>query len=434
MQEISKKSKRRILALVLCMATILGCMPFYSGSAYAADGSITLSHGSRVEYGTHFTTKMYADGSTDNIVYCLEPGKWMPDEGSYQYDLLSKDSAIRKAMYYLKGNTESITVYHEQISREQIKRGDLEFVKISDGDLERLANVPFKITSLTTGENHVIVTDKNGYASTAAKWNQHTENTNAGKTSEDGVWFGEGKPDNSKGALLYDDYEIEELRCDANKGRKLVKIKVSIYKDAVSVPLGTLTNDKIEIGTTAKDGKDNDKLIDSKGEVTIVNTVKYKNLTAGKEYVAKGMLMDKATNKPVKINGKEVTAQTVFTAKESSGSTDVIFTFDINEYEGNDIVVFEKLYDTETDILVANHEDINDEGQSVRVDRPDVPLAPDSPKTGDDNNILLWIILFISAGTAITFVKVRSALKKKHRKAMYKKRIEDSKEFYGEWQ
>lgn len=103
MQETSKKSKRRILALVLCMATILGCMPFYSGSAYAADGSITLSHGSRVEYGTHFTTKMYADGSTDNIVYCLEPGKWMPDEGSYQYDLLSKDSAIRKAMYYLKG-------------------------------------------------------------------------------------------------------------------------------------------------------------------------------------------------------------------------------------------------------------------------------------------------------------------------------------------
>lgn len=34
----------------------------------------------------------------------------------------------------------------------QIIRGDLEFVKVSDGDLNRLANVPFSITSKTTGE------------------------------------------------------------------------------------------------------------------------------------------------------------------------------------------------------------------------------------------------------------------------------------------
>ena len=46
----------------------------------------------------------------------------------------------------------------------QIIRGDLELVKVSDGDLSRLAGVPFTITSKTTGESHTIVTDQNGYA------------------------------------------------------------------------------------------------------------------------------------------------------------------------------------------------------------------------------------------------------------------------------
>ena len=40
----------------------------------------------------------------------------------------------------------------------QIKRGDIEGVKIGAGTHKRLANVPFRITSKTTGENHVVVT------------------------------------------------------------------------------------------------------------------------------------------------------------------------------------------------------------------------------------------------------------------------------------
>ncbi|MFR6421058.1 MAG: SrtB-anchored collagen-binding adhesin, partial [Coprococcus sp.] len=44
----------------------------------------------------------------------------------------------------------------------QIKRGDIEGVKIGAGTHKRLADVPFRITSKTTGENHVVVTDDNG--------------------------------------------------------------------------------------------------------------------------------------------------------------------------------------------------------------------------------------------------------------------------------
>ena len=70
----------------------------------------------------------------------------------------------------------------------QIKRGDIEGVKIGAGTHKRLADVPFRITSKTTGEHHVVVTDDNGQFSTSAEWASHKHNTNAGKTSEDGVW------------------------------------------------------------------------------------------------------------------------------------------------------------------------------------------------------------------------------------------------------
>ena len=65
----------------------------------------------------------------------------------------------------------------------QIKRGDIEGVKIGAGTHQRLADVPFRITSKTTGENHVVVTDDNGQFSTSADWASHKHNTNAGKTS-----------------------------------------------------------------------------------------------------------------------------------------------------------------------------------------------------------------------------------------------------------
>ena len=101
---------------------------------------------------------------------------------------------------------------------DQVYRGDLEFVKVSDGDLNRLANVPFSITSKTTGESHVIVTDRNGYVSTSADWMPHTSNTNRGESSSDGIWFGTSEPDDTKGAMPYDTYVIEEQRCEANEG------------------------------------------------------------------------------------------------------------------------------------------------------------------------------------------------------------------------
>jgi hypothetical protein len=104
----------------------------------------------------------------------------------------------------------------------QIKRGDIEGVKIGAGTHKRLAGVPFKITSKTTGGSHIVVTDDNGQFSTSSSSTSHKQNTNAGTSSQDGVWFGTSELDDSKGALLYDTYEIEELRSDSNKEYTLI--------------------------------------------------------------------------------------------------------------------------------------------------------------------------------------------------------------------
>ena len=307
------------------------------------------------------------------------------------------------------GVKETVLVYNEQSVLEQVKRGDLEMVKVSDGDQKRLANVPFTITSLTTGESHTIVTDKNGYASTAAAWNRHTHNTNAGKTSEDGIWFGEAEPDDSKGALIYDDYEVAEQRCEANQGMKLLKIKVSVYKDSVTIPMGTMTDDHIEIGTTATYDT-GQKVSKADKSVTIEDVVRYSDLQAGKTYIIKGKLIDKSTGMPLLVDGKEVVSEKEFTAENSSGEVMVSFTFDASDLSSRKIVVFENLYEDDTEI--AAHADIADEGQTVSLES-DHPS--NSPKTGDDTKLYVLFALMVAAGLAATAVQV--VRKKKHSNA-----------------
>ena len=47
---------------------------------------------------------------------------------------------------------------------------------------------------------------------------------------------------------LIDTYVIEEQRCETNEGMNLLKIEVTVYRDSVTIDLGTLTDDRIEIG------------------------------------------------------------------------------------------------------------------------------------------------------------------------------------------
>lgn len=100
-------------------------------------------------------------------------------------------------------------------------------------------------------------------------------------------------------------------------------------------------------------------------ELTFVDTVSYIGLIPNKEWVVKGKLMDKKTNKPLLIDGKEVVSEAKFTPTESDGTVDVTFKVNTSSLVGKDIVVFEKLY--YHDVEFANHEDINDKDQTINV-------------------------------------------------------------------
>jgi hypothetical protein len=153
------------------------------------------------------------------------------------------------------------------VFRNEVIRGDLSFVKVSESSMQRLAEVPFLITNKTTGEAHVIVTDSNGFASTDSNWNKHTVKTNKNdcltdkndsvtETAPDpfaGIWFGLGEfgsmaeADDDRGALPYGRYLIDELPCSANEGKHLIKgVEIFVYKNNVNIDMGTMIDENID--------------------------------------------------------------------------------------------------------------------------------------------------------------------------------------------
>ena len=241
------------------------------------------------------------------------------------------------------------------------------------GTHKRLADVPFRITSKTTGESHIVVTDDNGQFSTSAEWASHKHNTNAGKTSEDGVWFGTSEPDDSKGALPYDTYIIEELRSDSNKGFELIPpFEIVVSRNNLVIDLGTLTDEyekEITIHTTAT-SKDGEKTILAGKEVTIVDTVKLDGLKKGTKYQLVGWQMLKEENAELIIDGKRVENDYTFVADDEAMKVEIAYTFNASELGGKNLVTFEELYDVsnpDEPVKVAEHKDIEDDGQTVLI-------------------------------------------------------------------
>ena len=193
-------------------------------------------------------------------------------------------------------------------------------------------------------------------------------------------------------------------------GKKIVAFEDVIYE---GISIGThedLTDEDQtisypEIHTTAVNGTDGSKTMVLGTNVILVDTVTYKGLTAGKTYVVKGTIMDKASGEPI-----GVTAETTFTAEASDGSVEVTFTFDTTKLQGKTLVVFETLYDTQSNQIV-DHSDLTDEDQTVSV-----PVQPAIPPvvTGDDSSPMLYVLGLLAALAAA--VAVATTLVRRKRK------------------
>ncbi len=300
---------------------------------------------------------------------------------------LHTDKAVRH--FTIRQDGQVVEYRDGDAAYNQVIRGDLMFIKVGEGGgahMGRFANVAFKLTSQTTGESHIVVTDENGEVRTTTEWNPHSQNTNGNDGVEDegvwddhaGTWFGlttEGwmvETQDGLCALPYDTYTLEELPCEGNQGYELVSIpNITISRNNTTIELGTI-DDQFEgvpeIGTTAT--VDGEHMAEPAGEVTITDTVTYKNLKVGQGYKLSGVLMDKSTGEPLLINEQQITAELEFTPTSSEGTVELTYTFDASALAGRVVVVFEDLYQDES--LVASHADLEDEGQTISFGQPEI--------------------------------------------------------------
>lgn len=159
---------------------------------------------------------------------------------------------------------------------------------------------------------------------------------------------------------------FEDIDTSALRGKTLVAFETLSIGDVELVIHADIDDNaqtvKFPDLQTTLVGEDNVVRVDE--EVTLVDTVHYSNLVVGKEYTVDGILMDKATEKPLKdANGEVVTGTTTFIAEAEEGDVEVIFTFNSSLLRGQTTVAFETLKFQNIEVVV--HADINDEGQTV---------------------------------------------------------------------
>ena len=168
------------------------------------------------------------------------------------------------------------------------------------------------------------------------------------------------------GATKYQ-YKVEELDTEETFGYQLPDSQTVELSEG-EIASVSFHNKPIEIGTKAT--VEGEKEIDPLDKVTLTDTVSYTGLVPGKEYRATGVLMDKETGEKLLVDGKEITAETVFVPETKNGSVDVTFIFDATGLHGKEIVVFEDLY--RENIKVAAHADITDDDQTIKVKTPEI--------------------------------------------------------------
>ena len=261
-----------------------------------------------------------------------------------------------------------------------VERGDFDMRKINGDSQQTMANIEFKITSMTTGESHTVMTDANGYYSSEASWNKHTQDTNGGK-ADSGLWFGLYKedgsdeyremtePDDSLGALPYDTYMIEEIRGKNNENMTMFHDIFTISRDKYTVHLNNVENEEMVIITKAHNNIDGKKIIPATEEAVIIDTVSYEGLVRNKEYTLVTYLADGETGELLKdAKGAVITGETAFTPKMKTGTVDVELKFDASLLQGKTGVIFEYLYEgtgSKKEGPVAKHSDLEDRDQTV---------------------------------------------------------------------
>lgn len=157
------------------------------------------------------------------------------------------------------------------------------------------------------------------------------------------------------------------------------------------------------LSTTArKKGDEHSQRVKSKGG-TIVDIVAYEGLIVGKEYTLKGQLYERRVKEgtdTVEAVPTDIKSEKKFTPTQEKD--EVHLELEIPEgYAGKTLVVFEEAYGPDGK-LIAKHNDINDENQTIYVNQPYQDMSSDSSaaKTGSAGAMFAGSSKCFSGGAA----------------------------------
>ncbi|MGN0496062.1 MAG: VaFE repeat-containing surface-anchored protein, partial [Lachnospiraceae bacterium] len=297
---------------------------------------------------TELQGKYVVDGSDYSDTNCiLYQFKWSETDG--------------RVLRYLDGGTTASSGNMNKIvtaTYDVVMRGDLEFDKLDYKSGTKMQHIGFIIKSKTTGEQHIIVTDENGKATT--KGIAHTDNTNgndsylddldneAVKTNQlrpTGIWF-YGTADQSKwnpalvddntGALPYDDYTVKEIVSEGNAGTQLIDYGDYTFSITANGEVNRQTLIDMDLPYFETDSAD--KTLGStytaaSKNAEITDTARYRKLRFDHTYTFKGIMVareDFTTDKGVSYkagepvlddNGDYIRTNTTFDTEARNGSS-----------------------------------------------------------------------------------------------------------------
>ena len=347
---------------------------------------------------------------TTNETTCAETDKRLLPYGTYLiqetkaprgYELNStwqRLVKIRKdgTLYDLSSEKESVD--------DQVNRGDIRLIKRDDQTQKPLSGVIFKLTSKTTGETHLLITDENGEINTSSEFVKHSYKTNQNDSAlnadgtcdatklvmDTGVWFGGtqdkedgAKPSDTLGALPYDTYTIQELSSPQNKGKKLISFDIQLTRPHYNLILGTLNNKPAESFISELLSTNLNHSAYTEEKTTLTDTLSFENLNVGATYIVSGYLVDKDTAEPLQdAQGKDIRVEKTFTARIASDRVKLVYTFNAKDLNGKSVVAFATLKDKDGNII-CSEKDLDEPDQSVSFTNPPAPptTPPDEPPT-----------------------------------------------------
>lgn len=283
---------------------------------------------------------------------------------------IQKRNAITGETKNLEGAVFKLEYYAEYLDFTKYKKNFP--VDTSDPNAE----IP-KFTANKPTRTWYVKTDSDGFAGLIDDYIQHTSSYNSDDvyTIVDSfgklrtvVPYGTLKVTEVQAPEKYDITPVVYYRTLDDNGTEVV--------DQVELPVDE--NPKVEMDTVALDTDTNSHNGFTSAKTRVSDTITYSNLTGGKEYIIKGMLIKKSDGSKIPLltedgtilkdsKGKQVTEKSVtMTANvKGSGHYSINYYFNSNGLEKDSVVAYAFIYDKATGELLGSHEDINDADQTV---------------------------------------------------------------------